>query len=817
MKQTLLSLSIIAALSACGSSDDEAQNIAPVAPTFSALVKVDPNCEPVEIPASEEGGTPTVQQCQLGWAPVAEGAPFMGVTTKQDTNPSGMYRVQDANPGESLFYSLDTSQTPLNEMTAPVVNSKYGQFFFSTGGEWNYYLWTGKSDSDEPEHDDVTNLVSAESAPLTDEFIITTVDGTQKTFVVTIKGIDEDSKFSGTINSFLSIDGPEIKSKTTSLEDANPAESDYDTLIMADGTVVDLAALAGTDTEGSVETEYGTLTFKVTHYVSAIKMDPNVEDSKHKNAVKAKFTWGYKLDTERENVKKFYADSTTEGSLYYTGEPAEIPAIEETFTLTSKGKTGNSQEVVITIAGALAEPAVVTGLPGVTEGEGEGAFTNAEKKVTINDGLVSGSLNVSDVNLNQGAFQPLDNASEGLMYGSITLDAEGAWVYSVDFTKDEVKALKYNTDEAMPAALVETVMVTTVDGTTAQFDITIEPSEQVAPAITGLPVVEIVEGQAQSTALVNKNVREATGTLLITDGNAWEAGFMPIDAAAVTHGVFTIAADGNWSYSLNEGIEVSDPETIYIDVESVDGTAIQLPVTIAPLAKGNLAVSVDNGVEAAKLLMTLPETPIVKGKISFKVNIPENSARDAKVLIHGNKVKTTEQNRTLLALAFRADGNIAMYNGTTGTGKFNLDQKHVKGEWTSVEFTWDSTLASNTAPKVRPTVSLSINGMPATGGTIPDPEVTTFFDAYINAAAIGLVVDGPYYFELITGGKSGTSGKIYLDDLVVSDDTGAEKFRLDLVSDDDNSYEEGDLTGDFLSGLEKGVSIKGIAHPDDDK
>ena len=80
---------------------------------------------------------------------------------------------------------------------------------------------------------------------------------------------------------------------------------------MPDGTVVDLAALAGTDTEGSVETEYGTLTFKVTNYVSAIKMDPTVEDSKHKNAEKAKFIWSYKRGISNISNKVASSHSNT--------------------------------------------------------------------------------------------------------------------------------------------------------------------------------------------------------------------------------------------------------------------------------------------------------------------------------------------------------------------------------------------------------------------------------------------------------------------------------------------------------------------------
>ncbi|WP_172656480.1 VCBS domain-containing protein [Catenovulum maritimum] len=803
MKKTLLSLSIIATLSACDSSDDKKESIVPTAPTFSVFEKVDPTCEPVEIPPTEEGGEPTMTECDMQWTVLAPEENFTGVATKQDTNPSGSYRVKDANPGESIFYGLDTTQTPYDEKTAPIISSKYGQFFFSAGGEWNYFLWTGNSTSNTPEHDDVTNLVSADSIPLTDEFTITTADGTQKTFVVTIKGIDEDSEFSGAMSSFLTLDSPEINNKTINLEDANPVESDYDTLITADGRIVDLAVLAGTDTEGSIDTEYGMLTFKVTNYVEAIKADPTVEGSKHQNAVKAKFVWGYKLNPDLDSVKKFYAAPGTEGSLYYTGEPDVIPSVEEKFTLTSMGAMGNTEEIIIAIEGSEWVPAVVTGLPGVTEGEGESAYTNPEKKVEINDGLISGSLNVSDANLNQGTFQPLNSSSEGLMYGSISIDSEGAWLYGVDLTKDEVKALKYNIGEAMPAALVETVTVTTFDGTTAQFNINIEPSEQLAPIITDVP--KITDGKSSSKVDVVKG--SISGKLNIVDENPWEASFQEENIAGI-YGLLSIDASGNWTYTLNndtaeliESGALALPFNEMIEVTSYDGTRITLPISIIEPVPDDIGARVHAvPQDLGRIAFNIPAEAQLTGKMTFKLHY--SVSKDSRIMLQGDDLITNNDfDRALIGMTIRNNKEARLYNGI---GSYvSLEQKQNYKGWTEYEFTWDASPAAlvNGAP----VVSVIINGEKATKDDFPGYDSAEDFDYPTYARQLSKVQNGAKYLTLRSNSGGGVTGAMVIDDLVIYSDVAGnnEVYRqtFDSLKVDGDINDLGDLINDRTHGV----------------
>ena len=160
MKHKILTLSVIAALSACGSSDDE-KIIAPTAPEFFVI--------------NDNGEKETVET-------------FAAVATKhaETGNPTGLYEISDLNPGESIFYPL-------------VQVGTYGEFSINAKGEWAYALWRGDEFSATPEHVAITALVKKGLPDLTETFTVTTADGTTKDFTITIKGIDEPATFGGTL------------------------------------------------------------------------------------------------------------------------------------------------------------------------------------------------------------------------------------------------------------------------------------------------------------------------------------------------------------------------------------------------------------------------------------------------------------------------------------------------------------------------------------------------------------------------------------------------------------------------------------------
>ncbi|EWH10530.1 outer membrane adhesin-like protein [Catenovulum agarivorans DS-2] len=798
MKHTILALSIAATLTACGDGSNDDQQIGFV---------VDPSTVPefyVEVKDSEGN----VQER------VAAPEVFVAEANKQ-LNPTGRYIVEDPSAGESLFIPevLVNHREAVNAEGNTIVDADgnpklyaYGELEITAAGDWTYTLHRGNGDSDTPEHPDIKNLVEADptgATDLTDTFTVRTMDGTQKTFRVTIKGIDEDSVFNGTEH-FVSLDGPTADNRSTTVTDANPAEAEFSTLydhMGMEGTSVDLDALAVSGGQASVDTKYGSITLTVSKPVGAIpavEADPEngIEAVKGVKAQPAKVSWSYALDHSRQVVKDLY-DPNSDSYLYYEDPFLDldlVPKVEDSFTVLSKGLEGNEQKVTITISGTLLEPAEFDKVPGSTVGEGQDAFMYPAAEVSLNDGLTAGEITVSDPNYQQAAFMPLIDSAEGLNYGSVTVDAAGNWRYNIDFTNPDVLALKY-TGEA-PSPLVDTITLTTVDGTQTSFDVSILPVMQETAAISNLPTLE----DGVSSSQVNQKVTVANGQLTITDTNAWEASFQALDNSPVEYGLFSIDTMGNWTYEAdadaldnainNEGLTL--PYNVDITVTALDGTTETLPISIVSTEGKNLAAQVGSNNDAdAKWVIDLPSidngdgttSDILKGKASFSLRYPEDSTKDIKVLFHGHKWKGTEYLRTMLAMILKADGTIKLYDAS-GNGSANtvvLDQKHVKGEVTHFELSWDATADTmantvNSQGKNAPMLWFRINGEPASG---PAEINNGAFPAYTVASLFG---KGPKFFSIQTK----QTDKLDIDDFkVYSDIAGTQEVFSEGFDSDD--------------------------------
>ncbi|MCD2514691.1 VCBS domain-containing protein, partial [Comamonas endophytica] len=77
-----------------------------------------------------------------------------------------------------------------------------------------------------------------------------------------------------------------------------------------------------------------------------------------------------------------------------------------------------------------------------------------------------------------------------------------------------------------------------------------------------------------------------SGKLNVTDPDAGQAAFTPQTNAAGTHGSFSIDADGNWSYALNNSdsavqqLGANETLTERFTVTTIDGTTAIVSVTI---------------------------------------------------------------------------------------------------------------------------------------------------------------------------------------------------------------------------------------------
>ena len=217
---------------------------------------------------------------------------------------------------------------------------------------------------------------------------------------------------------------------------------------------------------------------------------------------------------------------------------------------------GTTQQIAITICGAN-DAAVITGTA-------EGAVVEAG---SANDGgtpTVSGKLDVFDVD-NGGAAAVFTEASHTGQYGSLTIDATGAWTYTLDNDNAVVQAL--NSDDT----LEETVTVVTADGTPQQIAITICGANDAAAL-----------SPATENLTETNTVLSTSGTLTISDADSAES-FVAQSGTEGDYGTFTIGTDGRWTYVAHSAHNEFVKDQVYTDtfeVLSADGTRTTVTVNI---------------------------------------------------------------------------------------------------------------------------------------------------------------------------------------------------------------------------------------------
>ena len=169
----------------------------------------------------------------------------------------------------------------------------------------------------------------------------------------------------------------------------------------------------------------------------------------------------------------------------------------------------------------------------------------------------TGTLTVSDVD-NAAQYTP---ATVSGTYGSLTIDAAGAWSYTAssahnEFVKDQVYS--------------DTFTVSAVDGTTTTVKVDITGTNDAA--VLSSAVVPLTETNAVLTA---------TGTLTGVDvDNA--AQYTPATVSG-TYGSLTIDAAGAWSYTASSAHNEFVKDQVYSDtfpVSAVDGTTTTVKVDI---------------------------------------------------------------------------------------------------------------------------------------------------------------------------------------------------------------------------------------------
>ncbi|WP_457956296.1 retention module-containing protein [Achromobacter xylosoxidans] len=511
---------------------------------------------------------------------------------KEDGNltTGGKLDVTDKDAGEATF----------NPQTD--AKGEHGKFSIDANGNWKYEL-----DNDDPK---VQALAVGEK--LVETFTVTTADGTKSTITVTIDGTNDDPKLSGKTDGAVAEDG--TTSATGKLDVTDVDTSDTHTWTVSnngdgqygkftvdangnwkyelDNTSDKVQALKDgekvTDTitvtvdDGHGGTATKTITVDITGTNDAAVITPskpgddagNVEedgnlvtggklDVTDKDAGEA--TFNPQTDAKGDHGK-FSIDANGNWKYELDNDDPKVQALAvgeklvETFTVTTAD--GTKSTITVTIDGTNDDPK----LSGKTDG------------AVAEDGTTSatGKLDVTDVDTSDTHTWTVSNNGDG-QYGKFTVDANGNWKYELDNTSDKVQALKDG------QKVTDTITVTVDDGHggTATKTITVD--------ITGTNDAAVItpskDGDDQGNVKEDGNLVTG-GKLDVTDKDAGEATFNPQTDAKGEHGKFSIDANGNWKYELDnddpkvQALAVGEKLVETFTVTTADGTKSTITVTI---------------------------------------------------------------------------------------------------------------------------------------------------------------------------------------------------------------------------------------------
>ncbi len=518
----------------------------------------------------------------------------VGASLTEDTNlsgghlvASGMLTVSDVDTGEAVF------QTPAS------LAGTYGSFTFdAVTGAWTYAADNSQT---------AIQALNSSSAPLTDSLTVTSLDGTaSQTITVTIAGVNDAAVITGTSVGSVTEDGTLTTGGSLSATDVDsPATFTAATVsgtygdfaIDAAGTWTYTLRNADANVQALTSAQAPTETFTVAtadgtmHTVTVTVNGANEAPIAAVTAASGPEDTAIPVTLAGSDVDGSITSFTvtalpTNGTLYFNGSALAVGA---SVTATGNGATlsfvpdadwNGSTSISFTAVdneGAVSTP--VTQSITVTPVSDTAIIGGVASGATVEDTQLtaSGQLAVVDPDAGEAAF--VAQVGVAGAHGTFSIDASGAWTYSLNNADPAVQAL--GAGQTLPA---ETFTVTSIDGTSQVVTVTITGTNDAA-TITGTASAALTE----DADLVGNNL-VASGTLTVSDVDTSEAVFQTPASLAGTYGSFTFdAVTGAWTYTADNSQTAiqalnssSTPLTDSLTVISLDGTASQtITVTIA--------------------------------------------------------------------------------------------------------------------------------------------------------------------------------------------------------------------------------------------
>jgi VCBS repeat-containing protein len=520
---------------------------------------------------------------------------------------------EDASPNTATgTLTAADVDNPDNVFLAESGTTAHGSFAIDVDGNWTYTLDNGDADVD----------ALNDSDTLPDSFTVHSADGTAQTVNITITGtndaaiiagdtggtVDEDaaSDTTGGTLTAADVDNEDnvfIADSGTTAHGSYTIDAEGNWTYTLDNGDADVDALNDSDTlpdsfvvhsvDGTAQTVSITITGTNDAAVIAGDTSGTVDEDAVPNTTTGTLT---AADVDNpDNV--FLAESGTtahgsyaidaDGNWTYTLDngDADVDALNDSDTLPDSfvvhSADGTEQTVSITITGTN-DAAVIAGDTGGTIDEDAASDTTG------------GTLTAADVDNPDNVFIA-DSGTTA--HGSYTIDAEGNWTYTLDNGDADVDAL--NDSDTLP----DSFAVHSVDGTAQTVSIT----------ITGTNDAAVIAGDTSGTVDEDAVPNTTTGTLTAADVDNPDNVFIAA-SGSTAHGSYAIDADGNWTYTLDNGDAavdaLNDSDTLpdSFVVHSADGTAQTVSITITgttPPPEGPPPGPVDTGGPTSIVVDTL--------------------------------------------------------------------------------------------------------------------------------------------------------------------------------------------------------------------
>ncbi|ARP90976.1 hypothetical protein CAL14_12300 [Bordetella genomosp. 9] len=523
------------------------------------------------------------------------------VVEDEKLSVEGKLDISDADRGESSFQPQDGTA------------GKYGTFTIDANGKWTYQLNNNAAE--------VQQLAVGEH--LTEEFTVKTADGTETKITVTIDGTNDKPEISGPSTGSVQEDGDQVTSGQLTVADVDvndhhswsidgdgngaygkltldstgkwtyTLDNDKAQSLTSKDTVTETFTVKVSDGHGGFDDQVITVTVKGTDDGAVIqpskpgddagtvtedkvltaggKLDVTDPDAgqavfvpqTNKQGQYGSFTidangnWTYKLDNTSEKVQGLQAGQQ----------------VSEKFTVTTAD--GTTSEVTITINGTNDQPQI--------SGPSTGSVQEDGTQTT------GGQLAVQDADIGDQHTWSIDGDGNGA-YGKLTLDSTGKWTYTLDNDKAQSLTSK--------DTVTETFTVKVSDGH-GGFD-----DQVITVTVKGTDDRAVITGSGTGSVTEDSTLQTG-GKLNVLDPDAGQAVFVPQTNHQGQYGSFTIDANGNWTYRLNndsaavQALGGADKVTETFTVTTADGTTSTVTVVVngandAPTSADN-AATVDAG------------------------------------------------------------------------------------------------------------------------------------------------------------------------------------------------------------------------------